>query len=352
VEYRQLGRSGLRISTLTLGTATFGGGGALGLWGNTDVAGARRLFDVCLDAGVNMLDTADAYSDGRSEEIIGEALEGRRDRMLITTKVRRPMGDGPNSAGLSRHHLIASCEASLRRLRVDHIDLYLMHCWDGQTPLEETLEALDTLVRSGKVRYIGCSNYSGWHLMKAMGVSTLRGYQPFVAQQIYLSLQARDAELEVIPAAIDQGVGTLVWGPLAGGLLSGKYRRGVRPDGTSRQLNEEWNEPPIYDEDALYDTVDELVRIADARGTPVPQVALAWLLARPGITSLVIGARNEEQLVANLAAAEVVLTAEEQDALERVSRRPLPYPYWHQVEGAFDRLGEADLSVLAPYLAD
>ena len=236
MEYRQLGRSGLRVSTLTLGTATFGGGGALGLWGNTDVAGARRLIDLCLDAGINMLDTADMYSAGRSEEIVGEALQGRRDRMLVATKARRPMGDGPNSGGLSRHHLIAACEASLRRLRVDHIDLYLMHGWDGQTPLEETLEALDTLVRSGKVRYIGCSNYSGWHLVKAMSVAAQHGYQPFVAQQIYLSLQARDAELEVIPAAIDQGVGNLVWSPLAGGLLSGKYRRGVQPDGTSRHL--------------------------------------------------------------------------------------------------------------------
>jgi aryl-alcohol dehydrogenase-like predicted oxidoreductase len=350
VEYRQLGRSGLRVSTLTLGTATFGGRGALGMWGNTDVAGARRLFDLSLDAGINMLDTADMYSSGRSEEIVGEALEGRRDRLLVATKVRFRMGDGPNSAGLSRHHLIASCEASLRRLRTDHIDLYQMHGWDGQTPLEETLEALDTLIRSGKVRYIGCSNYSGWHLAKAMGVAALHGYQPFVAQQIYVSLQSRDAELEVIPSAIDHGVGTLVWSPLAGGLLSGKYRRGVQPDGTSRHLNEDWQEPPIYDEDALYDTVDELVRVSDARGTPVPQVALAWLLARPGITSLVIGARNEEQLVANLGAADLVLSADEQNALERVTRRPPPYPHWHQIDSIADRLSEADRSVLGPHL--
>jgi aryl-alcohol dehydrogenase-like predicted oxidoreductase len=350
VQYRQLGRSGLRVSTITLGTATFGGRGDLAVWGDTDVAGARRLLDRCEAAGVNLVDTANAYSTGLSEEILGEALGARRDRWLIATKARFRMGDGPNDAGLSRQHLIAACEASLRRLRTDHIDLYQMHEWDGQTPLEETLEALDTLVRSGKVRYLGCSNYTGWQLVKAMGVAASRGYQPFVAQQIYISLQSRDAELELIPAALDQGVGTLVWSPLAQGLLAGRYGRDRRPEGTSRKLVD-WTEPPIYDEEALWRTVDVLVEIAEARGVGAAPVALAWLLARPGITSLVVGARTEEQLVENLTGATLALARDEQDALERVSRLPLPYPHWHQLAEAADRLGPTELSLLEPYLA-
>jgi len=350
MEYRQLGRSGLRVSTLTLGTATFGGRGGLSVWGNTDVDGARRLIDLSLDAGINLLDTADAYSAGLSEEIVGEALDGgRRDRMMIATKVRFRTGDGPNDAGLSRHHIIAACEASLRRLRTDHIDLYQVHQWDGQTPLEETLEALDTLVRDGKVRYLGCSNYTGWQVTKAVGVSERRGYQPYVSQQIHVSLQSREAEWEVIPAGIDQGLGALVWSPLAGGLLSGKYRRGVKPEGTSRHLTD-WHEPPVRDEDALYDIVDVLVEIADARGVSGAQVALAWLLARPGITSLVFGARHEEQLRDNLQAADLRLTQEEHDRLEAVSRVPLPYPHWHTAAEASDRLSPADRSLLDPHL--
>jgi aryl-alcohol dehydrogenase-like predicted oxidoreductase len=351
VDYRQLGRSGLRVSTLTLGTATFGGRGDLAVWGATDVAGARRMLDRCADAGVNLVDTADAYSAGLSEEILGEALGARRDRWLVATKARFRTGDGPNDAGLSRQHLIAACDASLRRLRTDHIDLYQVHEWDGETPLEETMETLDGLVRAGKVRYVGCSNFTGWQLVKAMGVAAAHGYQPFVTQQIYLSLQARDAELELVPAAIDQGLGTLVWSPLAGGLLSGRYGRDRKPEGTSRHLTD-WSEPPIYDVEALWRTVDVLVEIADARGVPAAPVALAWLLARPGITSLVIGARTDEQLAANLGAATMELTADEHDALERVSRPPLPYPHWHQRSDAADRLGPAERSLLHPYLAD
>ena len=350
MEYRQLGRSGLRVSTFALGTATFGGKGALSVWGATDVAGARRLIDTCADAGVNLIDTADSYSHGLSEEIVGEALEGRHPDVLVATKVRSPMGDGPNDAGLSRHHVISACEASLRRLRRDHIDLYQVHSWDGQTPLEETLSSFDTLIQSGKVRYIGSSNFSGWHLMKAAGVAERRGFEAFVSQQIYLSLQSRDAEHEVIPAAIDLGLGTLVWSPLAGGLLSGKYRRGAPPEGTARHLTD-WNEPPIYDEDRLYDTVDALVGIAEARGAAPSQIALAWLLDRPGITSLIIGARTHEQLVVSLAAAGLQLTAEETDRLERVSRTPLPYPLWHQALNSTDRLSAADLSALRQYVS-
>src|SRR3954449_1906918 len=247
MHYRQLGRSGLRVSSLTLGTMTFGGRGPFANVGSTDVAGAARQIDMCLDRGVNCVDTANVYSDGQSEEIVGEVLSegGRRDRVALATKARMPMGDGPNDAGLSRHHLIRACEASLRRLGTDYIDLYQVHEWDGVTPLEETLGALDHLVNSGKVRYIGCSNYSAWHIMKALGISERRGYQRFISQQIYYSLQSRDAEYELVPAGLDQGVGILVWSPLAGGLLSGKYRRDEKAESGRHATS--WGEPPIRD---------------------------------------------------------------------------------------------------------
>jgi aryl-alcohol dehydrogenase-like predicted oxidoreductase len=349
MEYRQLGRSGLRVSTLAMGTMTFGGLGFMANVGDTDVAGARRQIDQCLDAGVNLIDTADVYSAGLAEEIVGEAVEGRRDRLLIATKARMPMGDGPNDAGLSRHHLIEGCEASLRRLRTDHIDLYQVHEWDGQTPLEETLEALDALVRSGKVRYVGCSNYTGWQLLKALGVSDRHGFQRFVSQQIHYSLQAREAEYELVPASIDQGLGILVWSPLAGGLLSGKYRRGREGPAGSRHLSG-WDEPPVRDADALHDTVDALVEIGEAHGVSAARVAIAWLLGRPAVTSVVVGARTDEQLADNLAAAELELSDEELARLDAVSAPPLLYPYWHQAKTASDRLGAADLSLLAPHL--
>src|SRR5919198_5673419 len=226
MEYRQLGNSGLRVSALTLGTMTFGGRGNFADVGNTDVAAATRQIDLCLDRGINFIDTADVYSGGLAEEILGEAIKGRRDRVLLATNARMPMGDGPNDAGLSRHHLIAECENSLRRLQVDHIDLYQVHEWDGQTPLEETLEALDDLVRAGKVRYVGCSNYPGWQLMKALGIAERRGLARFVSQQIHYTLQAREAEYELVPAAIDQALGILVWSPLAGRPLSGQFPPG------------------------------------------------------------------------------------------------------------------------------
>ncbi|HVA91444.1 MAG TPA: aldo/keto reductase [Chloroflexota bacterium] len=350
MEYRQLGRSGLRVSVLSLGTMTFGGRGDFAKTGSTDAAGARRQLDLALDAGVNLIDTADIYSFGLSEEIVGEVIAGRRDRLLLATKARMPMGDGPNDAGLSRHHLIHACEASLRRLGTDYIDLYQVHEWDGQTPLEETLETLDTLVRSGKVRYIGCSNYAGWQLLKALGLSDRLGYQRFVSQQIFYSLQAREAEYELIPAGIDQGVGVLVWSPLAGGLLSGKYRRGQdAPDGSRRLAG--WNEPPVRDEAGLYDTVDVLVDIADARGVSPAQVALAWLLRRPAIASVVIGARTDDQLADNLKAANLRLTEDEQARLDKASALPLIYPYWHQAATASDRLSAADRSLLDSHLA-
>ncbi len=348
MQYRQLGRCGLRVSAITLGTMTFGGRGNFAKTGALDITGARRMIDLCLDSGVNLIDTADVYSAGLSEEIVGQALAGRRDRVLVASKVRFPMGEGANDAGLSRHHLIRACEASLRRLQTDHIDLYQVHQWDGQTPIEETLAALDDLIRAGKVRYVGASNYSGWHLMKALGASLRGRLAPLVSQQIYYSLQAREAEYELVPIALDQGLGVLVWSPLAGGLLSGKYRRGAQP-GDGRRLNG-WNEPPVRNEEQLYDTVEALIEIAAARGATAAQVALAWLLGRPAITSVIIGARTEEQLAGNLKAAELTLSADERARLDTVSAPPLLYPYWHQAQTARDRLGPADLSLLAPHL--
>jgi aryl-alcohol dehydrogenase-like predicted oxidoreductase len=304
---------------------------------------------MALDAGVNLIDTADVYSGGLSEELVGAVLEGRRDQVLIATKARMAMGEGANDAGLSRHHLIRSVDASLRRLRTDYIDLYQVHEWDGQTPLEETLDTLDTLVRAGKIRYIGCSNYAGWQLMKALGISDRLAYQRFVSQQIHYSLQAREAEYELVPASLDQGLGILVWSPLAGGLLSGKYRRGqAQPEGT-RQMAD-WGEPPVRDEEALYDVVDVLLRVAETLEASPAQVALAWLLGRPGVTSVIVGARTDEQLADNLAAADLRLSEDQRALLDAASVPPLLYPYWHQAKTARDRLSPADLSLLAPYV--
>jgi aryl-alcohol dehydrogenase-like predicted oxidoreductase len=349
MDYRQLGHSGLRVSALTLGTMTFGGRGHWTRVGATEVDTATRQVDMCLDAGVNVIDTADVYSEGLSEEVVGKTLKGRRDRVLIATKARFAMGDGPNDAGLSRHHLIRACEASLRRLGTDYIDLFQVHEWDGHTPLEETLSALDHLVNSGKVRYIGCSNYAAWHIMKALGISERKNLQRFISQQIYYSLQARDAEYELVPVALDQGVGILVWSPLAGGLLSGKYRRGQDMPEGSRHLTD-WNEPPVHDEDQLYDIVDVLVEIAEARGVSAAQVALAWTLGRPGIATVVVGARTEEQLADNLGAADLTLEDDERARLDEVSAPRLMYPYWHQAKSASERLSEADLTLLGAHI--
>jgi aryl-alcohol dehydrogenase-like predicted oxidoreductase len=318
MEYRQLGSSGLRVSALTLGTMGWGGTGWATPVGQIDVDGAREQLAIARDAGVNLVDTADVYSAGLSEEILGEAIGGDRDEILIATKVRMPMGDGPNDAGLSRHHVIRSAENSLRRLRTDWIDLYQVHQWDGQTPLEETLTALDDLVRSGKVRYVGVSNYAAWQLMKALGVSERRGLERFASQQIHYTLQSRDAENELVPISVDQGLGILVWSPLAGGLLSGKYRRGVEAPAGSRHLSE-WDEPPVHDEKRLYDTIEAAVAVGEAHGVSAAQVSLAWLLARPAVTSLIVGARTPEQLRDNLAAADLVLGDDEVERLDEVS---------------------------------
>ncbi|HZC74031.1 MAG TPA: aldo/keto reductase [Jatrophihabitans sp.] len=353
MEYRQLGRSGLRISVLTMGTMSFGGGGKFAYVGDTDVKAARRQLDLCREHGVNMVDTADVYSDGLSEEIVGETLGDARDDWLVATKVRFPMGDGPNDAGLSRHHIIRAAEASLRRMRTDWIDLYQLHQWDGQTPIEETLGALQTLVDQGKVRYVGVSNYCGWQLLKALGTADRLGLPRFASQQIYYSLQARDAELELLPAAADQGLGVLVWSPLAGGLLSGKYSRGrdgeLKGPKGARQLTD-WGEPPIDFPDRLFRTIDALKKVAKVHGVSAAQVALAWLLTRPTVTSVIVGARTEKQLADNLAAADLTLSEAEFAKLENVSRPPLPYPHWHQRNSASERLSAADRVLLEPYL--
>ncbi len=350
MEYRALGRSGLRISVLTMGTMTFGGTGGFADVGATDVEEAERQVDMCLEAGVNLIDTADVYSSGLAEEILGQVLRGRRDRVLVATKVRMGMGRGPNDSGLSRHHIISGCEASLRRLGTDHIDLYQVHEWDGQTPLEETLHALDHLVAAGKVRYVGASNYAAWQLMKALGIAARLDLAPLVSQQIYYSLQAREAEYELIPLAVDQGLGVLVWSPLAGGLLSGKYRRNHQAPVGSRQLSD-WGEPPVHDPEGLYDIVEILIEIGLQHGVSGAQVALAWTLGRPAVTSAVIGARTAEQLADNLAAASLVLRPDERARLDAASAPPLIYPYWHQAKTARDRLSAADLTLLGPHLA-
>jgi len=348
MEYRLLGRSGLKVSTLTMGTMTFGGNPKVG---NTDLKEAQRQIDMCLEAGINMLDTANVYTRGTSESIIGDALsDGRRQRTLLATKVRFPMNDhDPNERGLSRYHIVNQCEASLRRLKTDVIDLYQVHEWDGQTPLEETMEALDMLIRHGKVRYVGCSNYSGWHIMKALGVADKEGRQRFVSQQIHYTLFSREAENELVPISVDQGLGILIWSPLAGGLLSGKYRRGQSmPEGARHAGG--FKEPPVHDWERLYDIVDVLVSIAEVRGVSAAQIALAWLLGRPGVTSAIIGGRTEAQFRDNLMAAELKLTDHERKRLDEVSLLPLQYPYWHQSFTASDRLGPADLTLHAPHL--
>jgi len=342
MEYRYLGRSGLKVSTITLGTMTFGGKGPFARIGDLGVDDARSIIDLCVDHGVNVIDTANMYSAGRSEEIIGEALNGRRPgNMLISTKARMPIGDGPNDGGFSRHHIIGECEKSLKRLRTDVIDIYYMHEWDGRTPLEEMLETLDTLVKQGKIRYIGCSNFSGWHIMKALGVSTQNHLQRFVTQQIHYTLEAREAEYELLPIAVDQGVGVLAWSPLAGGLLSGKYSRDKTPEGVTR-LSEGWTEPPIRDEERLWNIVDVLNDIAANHNVSGAQVALAWILTRPGVASVVIGGRKEEQIRDNIAAADLRLSDDERKRLTEVSAIPLIYPYWHQALFAKDTFTPAD----------
>jgi aryl-alcohol dehydrogenase-like predicted oxidoreductase len=348
MEYRLLGRSGLKVSAISMGTMTIGRNKS-GPIGSVGLKEAKRLIDLCIDAGVNTIDTANVYTKGSSEEIIGEAVQGKRDRLVIATKARFNMLGLPNTGGNSRINLIAECERSLKRLRTDYIDLYQVHQWDGETPVEETMEALDSLVKAGKVRYVGCSNFSGWHIMKSLAAAKEGCYQPFVSQQIHYTLQAREAEYELVPISLDQGLGILVWSPIAGGLLSGKFRRGKKGPEGSRHFALKWKEPPIYDSEKLFDIVEVLVEIGKAHQCSAARVALAWLLARPGVSSVIIGGRTEEQFSDNIAAAELKLSEAETKQLEEASRPPLLYPYWHQAWTAKDRLGAADLSLLGPH---
>jgi aryl-alcohol dehydrogenase-like predicted oxidoreductase len=330
MEYRQLGNSGLMVPVLSFGTATFGGvGDFFGAWGDSGVAEATRLVDICLEAGVTLFDTADSYSDGLAEEIFGQAIAGRRDRLLISTKSAFATGDGPNDVGSSRHRLLRACEASLKRLRTDHIDLYHMHAFDALTPIEETLRALDDLVSQGKVRYIACSNFSGWHLMKSLSVSERYGWARYVAHQAYYSLLSREYEWELMPLALDQKVATYVWSPLSGGYLTGKFRRGQpRPDHT--RLKQIGDHGPAVPEEYLYRVVDALDQVAAETGKTLAQVALNWLLQRPTVASIIIGARNADQLRQNLGAVGWNLTPEQVAVLDAASDKPLVYPYWHQ----------------------
>lgn len=326
MKYKQLGRSGLKVSELALGTMTFGGSdGWFGTVGRTEVQEAADLVSISIENGVNLFDTADVYSSGRSEEILGEALGQRKNDVVILTKGHGSMGAGPNDGGSSRQHIVRACEDSLRRLGRDYIDIYMLHGVDELTAPEEIMSALDQLVRSGKVRYIGCSNYSGWHLMKALAASDKHGWERFACQQCYYSLIARELENELLPLGLDQGVGTLAWSPLGMGWLTGKFRRGAPlPDGTRTK------EVGVVDAEFAFDVVDKLEEMASGHGASISQVALAWVMSRPGIASVVFGARNVAQLHDNLGAARVSLSTEDLEQLASISERNRPYPYWHQ----------------------
>ena len=332
MEYRQLGGAGLKIPVLTYGTATFGGGNEFfKTWGSTQTEEATRLVKHCIDAGVDLFDCADTYSDGLAEEILGKAVKGYRDKTLISTKATFPMGSGPNDMGSSRYHVVKACEASLKRLSTDYIDIYHMHGFDGNTPVEETLRALDDLVTSGKVRYIACSNFSGWHLMKSLAVSDRYGWNRYVAHQVYYSLASREYEWELMPLALDQKVGALVWSPLAAGLLTGKFRRN-KPAPKESRVAQGGSPVPlsVISDEVLYKVVDVLNDISRETEKSIAQVSLNWLLQRPTVSSLVIGARTEQQLKENLGATGWDLTTEHIRRLDAASETQPVYPYWHQ----------------------
>lgn len=335
MENRFLGASGLQVSTFAFGTMTLGGDGRFAAMGNVQVEEARRLVEICLDAGVNLFDTADIYSNGRSEQVLGEALGVRRKEIVLATKVFNRLGPGTNKAGLSRRHIMEGCEDSLRRLGTDYIDIYQSHSFDTYTPLEETLRAYDDLIREGKVRYIGCSNHAGWQLMKALATSERLGISRYISQQINYSLLARDSEHELIPVTLDQNVGVMVWSPLQAGLLSGKFQRGAGKPAESR-LNT-LDAPGNIDQERLYNIVDALGQIAQSRGVSIAQVALNWVSRKPGVDTVIVGARNEAQLRDNLAAATWKISDEEVERLDQVSAIALPYPHWHQQKFAAER---------------
>lgn len=332
MDYRRLGQSGFKVPVLSLGTGTFGGGNEFfKAWGTTGADEATRLVDICLDAGLTMFDSADIYSHGMAEEILGKAIKGRRDRVLISTKATFRFDEGPNDVGSSRFHLIRAVEGSLKRLGTDYIDLFQLHGFDAMTPVEETLSTLDTLVKAGKIRYIGCSNFSGWHLMKSLAVSEKYGLTRYVAHQAYYSLIGRDYEWELMPLGLDQGVSAVVWSPLGWGRLTGKIRRGQPLPENSRLQSQKVVDigPQVSDED-VYKVVDALDQIAQETGKTVPQIALNWLLQRPTVATVVIGARNEEQLRQNLGAVGWNLTPDQVAKLDAASAPKIPYPYWHQ----------------------
>jgi aryl-alcohol dehydrogenase-like predicted oxidoreductase len=336
MEYRLLGKSGLKVPVLSFGTATFGGKGEFfQAWGATQVAEASRMVDVCLDAGVNLFDTANVYSQGASEEVLGEALKGRRDGVLISTKASFARGDGPNDVGSSRLALTRELEGSLKRLQTDYVDIYHMHGFDAQTPVEEVMRTLDDFVQAGKVRYIACSNFSGWHLMKSEDVADRYGWTRYVAHQVYYSLIGREYEWELMPLGLDQGVGALVWSPLGWGRLTGKIRRGQPLPATSR-LHKTSEQGPQVDDEYVYRVVDALDLVAKETGKTVPQIALNWLLQRPTVSSVIVGARDEAQLKQNLGAVGWNLTAEQIAKLDGASKVAVAYPYWHQ-RGVWDR---------------
>jgi aryl-alcohol dehydrogenase-like predicted oxidoreductase len=339
MEFRQLGGSGFSVPVLSLGTGTFGGANDFfKAWGSSGVEEATRLVTICLEAGLNMFDSADVYSNGMAEKILGKAIAGRRDEVIISTKGTFRMGAGPNEVGSSRHHLIQACEASLRRLGVDYIDLYQLHAFDAKTPIEETLRALDDLIRAGKIRYIGCSNFSGWHLMKSLAISEKYGLARYVAHQAYYSLVGRDYEWELMPLGIDQKVGAVVWSPLGWGRLTGKIRRNQPLPANSRLRSAVVTEagPPIADE-YVFRVVDALDAAAQETGKSVPQVALNWLLQRPTVSTVIVGARNEEQLRQNLGAVGWNLTPEQVAKLDAASATTRAYPYWHQISSFAER---------------
>lgn len=339
MEFRYLGKSGLQVPVLSFGAGTFGGQGPLfGAWGDTDASEARRLVDLCLESGVTLFDTADVYSNGASEEVLGAAVKGRREQVLLSTKTSLPMGDGPQDAGSSRSRLIRATEASLRRLGTDYIDLLQLHAFDARTPIDEVLATLDDLVHQGKVRYVGVSNFSGWQLMKSLGIAERNGYPRYVAHQVYYSLVGRDYEWELMPLALDQGVGALVWSPLGWGRLTGKVRRG-KPLPAGSRLHQTADFGPAVDDEHMFGVVDVLDEIAKETGRTVPQIALNWLTTRPTISSVIIGARNEAQLRDNLGAVGWSLTGEQLAKLDAASVKTAPYPYspYYRQEG-FARL--------------
>src|SRR5689334_8494466 len=332
MEFRKLGRSGFNVPVLSLGTGTFGGGNEFfRAWGSSGVAEATQLVDISLDAGLNMFDTADGYSNGAAEEILGKAIHGRRNRVIISTKAGFRTGEEPNAVGSSRQHLLEAVEGSLRRLQTDYIDLFQIHTFDAMTPAEETLATLDELVRSGKIRYIGCSNFSGWHLMKSLAVSDRYGYSRYVAHQAYYSLVGRDYEWELMPLGIEEGVSAVVWSPLGWGRLTGKLRRGAPPPAVSRlQSQAVVDKGPVIADEYLYRVVDAIDEVSKETGKSVPQIALNWLLQRPTVANVIVGARNEEQLRQNLGAVGWHLTAEQVAKLDAASAVTPAYPYWHQ----------------------